>query len=263
LGWLKNKICIVTGAGRGIGQTIALRFVEEGAKIVLVDIIDLAETENLIKNIRDLDVEEKVFHSVKCDIKLENEIVELFQQVSNNFGDRVDILVNNAALFCFKSVEDASVADWENMCAVNIIGTALMTKHVIPFMKASGGAIVCINSISGVRAQPNCVTYSTMKGALLQFVRNCAFDLAKHKIRVNSVCPGTITTPISYVEMKEQGWSFDEWQQLKIKDVILGRVGRTDEVANAVLFLSSDESSYTTGSEIFVDGGQSACTVMF
>eukprot|EP00026_Physarum_polycephalum_P014179 Phypoly_transcript_14664.p1 GENE.Phypoly_transcript_14664~~Phypoly_transcript_14664.p1 ORF type:complete len:132 (+),score=16.88 Phypoly_transcript_14664:534-929(+) len=125
-----------------------------------------------------------------------------------------------------------------------------------------GGSIVFQGSISSFLAQPNCATYATMKGAIVQLARNCAYDLAKYKIRVNSICAGTIETPISAEERKEHGWTYEQWEQLKTKDVMMKRVGNVREVANATLFFACDESSYCTGTHLMVDGGQTPCTVM-
>ena len=187
----------------------------------------------------------------------------MVKAASAKFGDKIHVLINNAALFIFKSVEFATAEDWDRTAAVNIKGHALVTKHVIPLMKnAGGGSIVFQGSISSFVAQPNCCTYSTAKGAIVQMARNCAYDLSKYNIRVNSICAGTIETPISAQERDAHGWSFSEWQSLKTKDVMLRRVGHVREIANATLFYASDESSYCTGGHLMVDGGQTACTVM-
>jgi len=138
----------------------------------------------------------------------------------------------------------------------------LLTKHLLPYMKNINASIVWQGSISSFLAQPNCATYSTMKGAIVQMARNCAYDFAKYGIRSNSVCAGTIETPISEVERRDHNWTYDEWQKLKVKDVMLGRVGCVREVANATLFFASDESSYCTATHLMVDGGQTPCTVM-
>jgi gluconate 5-dehydrogenase/3-oxoacyl-[acyl-carrier protein] reductase len=145
---------------------------------------------------------------------------------------------------------------------VNIKGHALLTKAVLPFMKrAGGGSIVWQGSISSFLAQPDCATYATMKGAIVQLARNCAYDFAKYNIRSNSICAGTIETPISAVERSEHGWTFEEWEALKVKDVIMGRVGHVREIANATLFFACHESSYCTGTHLMVDGGQTFNTV--
>jgi len=259
---LKDKIAIITGASRGFGQAIAIRFVEEGAKVVLVARGDCNETLQLIGQIPGVDVD-KVALYCACDISSEEEVKNTIRHAISKFGEKIHVLVNNAAVFIFHSVEDATADDWDRTAAVNIKGHALMTKHVIPAMKkAGGGSIIFQGSISSFVAQPNCCTYSTAKGAIVQMARNCAYDLAKYNIRVNSVCAGTIETPISVQERKDHGWTEKFWENLKTQDVMLGRVGHVREIANATLFFACDESSYCTGADLMVDGGQTSCTVM-
>ena len=150
----------------------------------------------------------------------------------------------------------------------NLIPSSSTYSHALPFLKngakdvPGGATVVFQGSISSFLAQPNCVTYSATKAAILQMAKNCAYDLAKYNIRVNTVCAGTVETPISQVERESHGWTFEEWEKLKVKDVILRRVGNTREVANATLFYASSESSYCTGGFLMVDGGQTSCTVM-
>ena len=262
---LAGKVCFVTGASRGFGQAIAIRFVEEGGKVVMLSRGGCDETLRLIGTIGGLPGgdADAVALSAKCDISDEASVQAMVATAQAKFGDKAHVLVNNAALFVFKSVEHATAEDWDRTAAVNIKGHALVTKHVLPLFKASGqGSVVFQGSISSFVAQPNCCTYSTVKGAIVQMARNCAFDLAKYNVRVNSVCAGTIETPISRTERKAHGWTFEEWQALKIKDVMLQRVGHVREIANATLFFASGESSYCTGTHLMVDGGQTSCTVM-
>ena len=236
---------------------------EEGAKVVCLSRSGCDETLRLISTIDGLKDAKDVAVSVKCDISNEESVRTMVEATNATFGEKVHVLVNNAALFIFKSIEDATAEDWDRTASVNIKGHALVTKALLPSMKRAGsGSIVFQGSISSFVAQPNCCTYSTAKGAIVQMARNCAYDLAKYKIRVNSICAGTIETPISVQERKDHGWSYDEWQALKKKDVMLRRVGHVREIANATLFYASDESSYCTGGHLMVDGGQTACTVM-
>jgi len=262
---LLNKVCVISGASRGFGQAIAVRFVEEGAKVVLLSRSECTETVDLIKTIKGFDhktLDDTVLWSA-CDIGSEEDIKRAVVDIEKKFGDTIHVLINNAAAFVFHSVETATAEDWDLTMNVNIKGHALLTKHTLPFLKKAGGAsIVFQGSISSFVAQPNCATYSTVKGAIVQMARNCAYDFAKYKIRVNSICAGTIETPISASERKAHGWTYDQWEALKIKDVMLGRVGHVREVANATLFFACDESSYCTGADLMVDGGQTSCTVM-
>ena len=261
---LAGKVAVISGASRGFGQAIAVRFVEEGAKVVCLSRSGCDETLSQIAQIDGLDKDvSAVAISVKCDISNESNIQRMYQSMADVFGDKLHILVNNAALFIFESVENATSEMWDRSSAVNIKGHALMTKHAIPFMKnAGGGSIVFQGSISSFLGQPNCATYATAKGAITQLARSCAYDLAKYSIRCNSICAGTIETPISAKERESHSWSYEEWERLKTQDVMLRRVGTTREIANATLFFASDESSYCTGTHLMVDGGQTATTVM-
>jgi len=258
---LKDKVCVITGASRGFGRAIAVRFVEEGARVVLLARGSCQPTLDEIDLIDGVDSKE-VALAVRCDITSEESIVNMVKETTFKFGPHIHVLVNNAARFVFKSVENASPEDWDNSCAVNIRGSALVTKHVLPYMKeAGGGSIVFQGSISSFSAQPNCATYAVTKAAVLQMAKNFAFDLAKYNIRVNTVCAGTIETPISAVEREEHKWTFEEWEKRKVADVMMQRVGHVRELANATLFFASDESSYCTGTDLMVDGGQRHCTV--
>ena len=267
---LNGKVAFITGASRGFGQAIAIKYVQEGCKVVLLDVLDCDETLAKIGSIKNLgrSVNEVAVY-VQCDISNEEQVKRAIHTATTHFGPKIHVLVNNACAFVFKSVEDASVSDWTTSMNVNILGHALVTKYCLPFMKHAaseasghGPSIIFQGSISSFRGQPNCATYATMKGAIVQLARNCAYDLAKYNIRVNSICAGTIETPISQREREEHGWTYDEWEALKTHDVMLGRVGTSTEVANAAVFFGSDESSYCTGTYLMVDGGAAACTVM-
>lgn len=260
---LAGKVCVISGASRGFGQAIAIRFVEEGAKVVLLSRSPCDETLSFISEIDGLEDVEACTLWCKCDIADEDAVKAAYEATEKKFGDTVHVLVNNAALFLFHSVETASAADWDRTCAVNVKGHALVTKYALPMMKkADGASIVFQGSISSFLSQPDCSTYSTIKGAVVQMARSCSYDFAKYHIRVNSICAGTIETPISQSERDAHEWTYDEWEAKKIGDVILGRVGHPREIANATLFFACNESSYCTGTHLMVDGGVSTCTTM-
>lgn len=268
---LEGKVAIITGASRGFGQAIAVKYVQEGCRVVLLDVLDCSETLAKIGAIDNLNQPLSVVAIyIHCDISNELQVKKAIDVATEHFdGPKIDVLVNNACAFVFKSVEDASVAEWTKSMNVNILGHALITKYCIPYMKHAsnktpghGPSIIFQGSISSFRGQPNCATYATTKGAIVQLARNCAYDLAKYNIRCNSICAGTIETPISQQERKEHGWSYEEWEAQKVADVMLGRVGTPIEIANAAVFFASDESSYCTGTHLMVDGGAAACTVM-
>jgi len=248
---LARKVAIITGVGAGIGEAIAVRFAEEGARLVLNDI---SETAGLaaVNKIRDMGAEAIL---AVADISQEDSASEISETAVKSFGG-IDILVNNAADFTQKSVEQAAVADWQKVLGVNVIGTALVSKHAIPHMKARGsGSIVNLASMSAVIAQPDFATYNASKGAILTMTKCMALDLAPFKIRVNSICPGCILTSASYREIERLGLTFEEWRDRVAPLHMLNRLGEPREVANAALFLASDEASFITSAHLMVDGG--------
>jgi NAD(P)-dependent dehydrogenase (short-subunit alcohol dehydrogenase family) len=248
---LANKVAIITGVGAGIGEAIAIRFAEEGARLVLNDISETAG-QAAVKKIRDMGGEAVL---AVADISQEASAREISETAVKSFGG-IDILVNNAADFTQKSVEQAAVADWQKVLGVNVIGTALVSKHAIPQMKARGsGSIVNLASMSAVIAQPDFATYNASKGAILTMTKCMALDLAPFKIRVNSICPGCILTSASFREIERLGLTFEQWRDRVAPLHMLNRLGEPREVANAALFLASDEASFITSAHLMVDGG--------
>ena len=248
---LSNKIAIITGVGAGIGEAIALRFAQEGARLVLND-IHAPNGEATLKKVRDLGAEAVL---AVADISQEDGARKISDNAAGSFGG-VDILVNNAADFTQKSIEQAEVSDWQKVLGVNVIGTALVSKYAIPHMKArGGGAIVNIASMSGVIAQADFATYNASKGAVLTLTKCMALDLAPFKIRVNSVCPGCIVTSASFREIERMGLTFEQWRDQIAPLHMLNRLGEPREVADAALFLASDEASFITSANLMVDGG--------
>lgn len=247
---LKNKVCILTGAGAGIGEAIALRFAEEGASLVLNDL-----NEQNGQRVADL-VRSKGAQVafLAGDIARQETGQELAALAQATFG-AIHVLVNNAADFTQKSLEDADLADWNRVLGVNVIGTAMVIKAALPGLKRQGGSVVNIASMSGIIAQKDFTTYSASKGAVIMMTRNLALDLAPFKIRVNTICPGCIFTSASVREIARLGTTVEEWTSRVAPAHMLNRLGEPIEVANAALFLASDESSFITAEQLMVDGG--------
>jgi NAD(P)-dependent dehydrogenase (short-subunit alcohol dehydrogenase family) len=250
---LRDKVAIVTGAGNGIGKATALLFADEGAKVVVAD-CDAAGGERTAADI------ERQGHPalfVRADISKETDAERLVCDTASAFGG-IDILVNNAAIFVLKGF-DATVPEWQQSLAVNVIGTVLVTKYVIDSMKRrGGGAVVNLASISSWIAQSNMFAYSATKAAVLQLTRNMAMDLAPWAIRVNCVCPGTIATAAVLRYIEDRGITLEQLNAEEGAKTLLKRIGQPEEVARAILFLASDEASYITGTHLMVDGGYTA-----
>ncbi len=191
---------------------------------------------------------------VYADISKEDHVKNAVSKTMRTYG-RIDILVNNAAKFVLKGVE-ATIEDWQESLGTNIIGAHLMTKYAVREMKKTGGgAIVMLGSISSFIAQPDFVTYSATKAALVQMARNYAFDLAQFGIRVNSVCPGHTMTPAVVRISMEMGRPLAEIQDELAQEPMLKRMADPREIASAILFLMSADASYVTGTHLMVDGG--------
>lgn len=255
MGRLEGKVAIVTGGGSGIGAATCVRLAEDGAIVAVTD-VNLTSGKQIAAEIK-----QRGFKAtfVPIDVASEESIEQGVAKIAAEFG-RIDVLVNNAAVFIFRGIE-ASVADWQRVLAVNVIGPALMAKHVVPHMKKQGGgAIVNVASQSSFIAQPKFVTYNSSKAALANMTRCMALDLAPDNIRVNSVCPGTIWTP--QVERMARDLGMDRKAADSHPDFggmhFIPRLGEPREIANAILFLASDEASFITAENLMVDGGATA-----
>lgn len=247
---MQGRTAIVTGAAVGIGEACARLIAEEGGEVVVADVDDTAG-EATAESIRASGGKAIFVHT---DVSREEDVRALRDATLAAFG-KVDVLVNNAAIFVLKGVE-ATPEEWHRSLGVNVVGNSLCTRYASEEMKKQGGgAIVNLSSISAFIAQPQFVTYSATKAAILQMTRNVALDLAPFGIRVNAVCPGTILTQASRNHMERVGQSLEEWKAEQESLQLLGRVGEPREVAYAVVFLASDEASFITGTHLMVDGG--------
>lgn len=242
---LEGRVAIITGAVRGIGRAITLSFAREGAKVALID-TDGKELENLKKVIENRK-REAVIHY--CDISVRSEVERAVRKTRETFG-RIDILVNNAGIIRRGSIETMTGEDWDRVIEVNLTGAFNCCKAVVAIMKHQGsGKIINISSIAGkmgdITSAPG---YGSSKAGLDALTKTLARQLAQFGINVNGVSPHAIET-----EMSAQ-WS-DERRKEIIASIPLARLGKPEEVAEAVLFLASDAASFITGEIIDVNGG--------
>jgi NAD(P)-dependent dehydrogenase (short-subunit alcohol dehydrogenase family) len=245
---LKNKVAIVTGAGAGIGEAIAMRFAQEGARVVVAEIA-ANRGQSAVEAIQKLGGE-AVF--VQTDVSSELQVKALVDTTLNRFG-RIDILVNNAAVLLSRGVRahELSNEEWDNTLNVNLRGYWLCSKYAIPSMMAQGaGIILFIGSRTGIRGFAGLAAYSASKGGVLALMRSMAADYAGDGIRINAIIPGTMDTPMNADEFFEPGA-----RHKHIPKIPARRLGVATDIAGMATFLATEEASFCIGGLYFVDGG--------
>lgn len=246
---LKDRVAIITGAAMGIGKAIAESMADEGAKIVIADVID-EEGKRVAENINKAGGHASY---IKVDVTNFNQIKTATNNVLEQYN-KIDILVNNAGIGVMEQFMDGKEEDWDKIIAVNLKGPILFSRAVLSNMiERQYGKIINIASVTGVMAVERQVLYSATKGGIIAFTRSLAAELAPQHINVNAICPGLTVTPLIDKGMKEVPAYFNEL----IKDIPWGRPAQPEEIAQLAVFLASDESEYITGQRIIIDGGTS------
>jgi meso-butanediol dehydrogenase/(S,S)-butanediol dehydrogenase/diacetyl reductase len=248
---LQGKVAFVTGGGTGIGAATAMRFAAEGATVVVCGRRQ-APLDEVVAGIR---ASGGKAEAVQADVSDEAAFVGAIEAAAQRHG-RLDILVNNAMAYTWGALESTSTADWHANFTTSVDGTFWGTRTAMKLMKAHGGSIVNISSICGTLGTAWMAGYSAAKAAIINFSRAAAAEGAASGIRVNVVIPAVVETPAT------AGMLADENSRKGTEKLIpMGRVGQPEELANAILFLASDEASYVTGAALPVDGGRSAVLV--
>jgi NAD(P)-dependent dehydrogenase (short-subunit alcohol dehydrogenase family) len=244
-----GKKVLITGGGSGIGAAAADAFLQEGAEVAVFDIVD---PEPLRQRWKD-----KACTVHQVDISRGEAVNEAVRQIERRWGT-MDVLVNNAGVEFVGSVEETSEADWDRVMGINVKGMFLVAKAALPMLKAARGAIVNTASQLAFVGVPNFTAYTASKSAVLNFTRSLALEVAKDGVRVNAVCPGAVDTPL----LRRQFAEGKRGPQGTLQDLIrmhpLNRLGRPEEIAAAILFLSSADASFITGSFLVADGGYTA-----
>ena len=246
---LEGRVALVTGGGSGIGRSTACRFAEEGATVVVVDIDaeGAAETTELIEG------EGRTACWFEADVTEDSAVNNIVEEVQGRFG-APKVLMTAAAVSVGKTVPDTLPEEWDRVFEVNVKGTFLWMRACIPLMSANGGSIVAVASQLAVSGGISNAAYVASKGAIVSLCRTAANDHASDGIRINCILPGATETPL----LDRSFARFDDptpYIERALSRHPLGRFGRPEEVAEAALFLASDESSFTTGTELRVDGG--------
>lgn len=249
---LDCKVALITGAGSGIGQAIAVLFAREGAKVVVADISQKEgkETAAFIKK----EGGEAMF--VEADVSKSASVQMTVKKAVDRY-EKLNLLVNNAGIECTGSVTVLAEEDWDRVISINLKGTFLCSKYSAPKMiQSGGGVIINIASVLGLIGSKGEAAYCASKGGIISLTRAMALDFAADRIRVNCICPGSVLTPTFKRVMKAVG-SYEDSFARNLEKIPLRRVAEPEEIAQAALYMASEKSSYMTGSAMIIDGGWS------
>ncbi len=256
MGRLEGKVCVITGAGSGIGRETALRFAAEGARVACAELVE-ERGHQVVKEIRAAGGDAKAF---RTDVADEESVAELYEAVTVWAGG-VHTLVNNAGIVAEGdgSVTETGLAAWQRTLAVNLTGVFLCSKHGIPRLLAAGGgsAVNIASFVALMGAAVPQIAYTASKGGVLALTREVAVEFARRGVRANAICPGPIETPLLSQLLAETPGA----RERRLVHIPSGRFGRAGDVAGAALFLASDESDWVTGTALVVDGGITAAYV--
>ncbi len=247
---LKGLNCVITGGSSGIGAATVRRFVAEGAEVLIAD-LDLKAASTLANELGD------AVSAVKCDVRLEPE-VKAAAETAYKRWDHIDILVNNAGSELNRAYDETTVDEWDRVLDTDLKGPWLVCKHFVPPMVERGsGSVINISSLNGLVGFPLSTAYGSAKGGLVVFTRDMAIELANTGVRINCVCPGVIDTGMM------ERWTDlmpdkNEAKEMLAGTMPIGRMGKADEVAGAIFFFASADSSLCQGSVLSVDGGFTA-----
>jgi NAD(P)-dependent dehydrogenase (short-subunit alcohol dehydrogenase family) len=255
MGRIENRTAVITGGARGIGRAICLIFAREGASVAVTDILD-EEGKTVVNEIKKEGGKAQFWH---LDTSAEKDVSEVLGDIQQAFGG-LHILVNNAGISgANKPTHEISEEEWDKVMAVNIKGVFFCTKHAVPYMeRQGGGSIINLSSIYGIIGAPDLPPYHASKGAIRLMTKTNALLYAKDNIRVNSIHPGYIWTPLVEQLASESEEGVEAFKE-KLEGLHpIGHLGEPDDIAFGALYLASEESKFVTGSELVIDGGYTA-----
>ncbi|WP_136604121.1 SDR family NAD(P)-dependent oxidoreductase [Paenibacillus dokdonensis] len=249
MGRVSGKVAIVTGAAGGMGKADAMILAQEGAKVVVTDI----QEDKVNEVVEEINKNGGEAIGFRHNVTSEEEWQHIVDETVKKWG-KIDVLVNNAGISLAKKLVDTTAQDWDKVMSINLTGGFFGLKHVIPVMqKNGGGSIINISSIAGLTGSNGAGPYTASKGAVRMLTKAVAIDYGKDNIRCNSIHPGYIETPMTKDLLAD-----DNMTKWFISNTPLPRLGKPENIAQGVLFLASDESSFITGAELAIDGGVSA-----
>ena len=247
---LKDKVALITGGTSGIGTATAIRFAQEGAAVAITG-RDVERGEQVA---RDIVASGGQALFIRSDVRLASDCRNAVDETLERFG-KIDVLFNNAGVFHPRTIPECTEDEWDETIDSSLKGAFLMSKFVLPSMIERGsGSIIHTSSGWGILGGDKAAAYCAAKGGLIVMAKAMAIDHGPDGIRVNCVCPGDVLTPMLHDDAEKRGMSWDDYASGAVGRP-LGRIGTVDEIANAVLFLASDESSFVTGESLVVDGG--------
>ena len=254
-GKLQGQVAIVTGASSGIGAGVAVAFAQAGARIVINYSSSEEKAAQVLREVKGIGAEAFIF---KADVSREGEVKDMFRETIDRFGT-VDILVNNAGLQKDAAFHDMTLEEWNHVLAINLTGQFLCAREavkeflrrgVVPLRSKSAGKIICMSSVHEMIPWAGHANYAASKGGVMMLMKSIAQEYAPMKIRVNSIGPGAVRTPINHAAWKTPG----AYRNL-LKLIPAKRIGEVEDIGNAAVWLASDDADYVTGTTLFVDGG--------
>ncbi len=254
MGRLDGKVALVTGASSGLGRAAALRFVREGARVVLGDLDSAGGAQTLAELSPEL--RPNAFFQT-LDVSREEDCQAAVDAAVQRWG-QLDIALANAGIGAPGFLAVLSRADWDRVLAVNLTGVFLTTRCAFRAMRAKGGSLLVMSSVAGLEGTPSLGAYGASKAGVLQLMKTLALEGARFGIRANAICPAWTDTPMVDAFIKTMGLTPEAGRERLLKDIPLGRLATPSDVANACLYLASDEASFITGMTLPVDGGHTA-----